>query len=144
MRRVPFHLTLILLSSMAGSCRLGSNAADSRVARSPYGARVVFQFSGTAEVSGTSVRLDQPVELLVVSDSGLLVEASGRLVMVGFTSFETAKLLDSPGVGTIRGEGPDHPSLEKARPYSRYPFGLTDEQLERLLRQRGQSAVLVK
>jgi hypothetical protein len=139
-------MTLILLSYMVGSCyiEVGSNPSESGVARSPFGARVHFQFPGTPEVSGTSIRLDHPVELLVVSDSGLLVEADGPLVMVRFTSFETAELQDSPGVGTIRGERPDPGTLEEAREYSRYPFGLPDEQRDLLLRQRGQSAVWVK
>jgi hypothetical protein len=141
MIRFPRLLSLIALGIALGSCRIGFNSSMSSVARSPFGAMVEFQLSGTAEEGPD---LSTPVELLTINDAGLIVEADGYLVLVRFQSFRTAKLQDSPGVGTIHGDDPDRATLREAQHYSRYPFGLEQRQLASLLEERGQPSMIVK
>jgi hypothetical protein len=141
MIRFPRVLSLIALGFALGSCRVGSNSTMSPVARSPFGAMVEFQLSRPSEEGPD---LGKPVELLAINGAGLIVEANGYLVLVRFQSFRTAKLQDSPGVGTIYGDDPDRATLREAQKYSRYPFGLEQRQMASLLEERGQPSMIVK
>ncbi|MCJ7629574.1 MAG: hypothetical protein MUO50_14455 [Longimicrobiales bacterium] len=135
-------LGLLLVSVGVTACRIGSNPSRSPIASSPYGAQVELTFSRLQGSPATAPDLTGWVELLAVTDSGLMVDNGTVIALVRFGSFTEAKLMNSPGVGTIK-VLPKPEQLDKARRYSRYPFGLTDAQLGSLLAHRSQETLVI-
>lgn len=129
--------TLLSATAMAGlgACTIGSNAATSRVATFPEGARVTVQTA----VSGNHV-----AELLEVRDDGLVLDASKRIVFVPFTAVRrvtTDKL--GAAFSLDRGGLPDAVKLAAIRSVSHFPQGMTPEIQRILLAKAGQPDLVV-
>ena len=135
MRVLTFLLAPLLLASLT-SCRLGSNPAKSPVADSPYGAQANLELTASGEA-------DFRAELLAVTEEGLLLDDGAQIHLFQFSSFKEAKLDGAPRTGTLKGEDPDPERMEAFKKYSRYPFGLTDEQLAALVESRDQEDLIV-
>jgi hypothetical protein len=135
MRVLAILLVPLLLTTLT-ACRIGSNAAKSPVADSPYGAQAYLELTASGEA-------DIRAELLAVTEKGLLLDDGAHIHLFLFSSFEKTTLSGAPGSGTLKGEDPDPERLEAFRKYSRYPFGLTDEQLAYLLETREQEELIV-
>ncbi|MGM0670471.1 MAG: hypothetical protein ACQET1_12195 [Gemmatimonadota bacterium] len=84
-----------------------------------------------------------PLELLAVTERGFLVFSGSAIALVRYRSFRDARLQEAPGVGRIRGLDASPETLEKARKYSRYPFGLSERELASLLADLGQEGLII-
>jgi hypothetical protein len=87
------------------------------------------------------VRLTQNGELIEVRDGGLLILLPGGLTLVDYAVVREATFPETIGVGPLRGRGTEEQLARLAR-FSRYPFGLKEEQLARLLEALGQDGLV--
>jgi len=142
----PLYTLLVLLLLLPGisACRIGKDPSKSIAATSPFGARMVLEFEENSGVPGLVYGNKLWGELLAVTDTGFLVDNGADIILFSFGSFKEAKLDKASSVGTLNGNAPALDRLEKARLFSRYPYGLTETQLAALLKDRGQEALIVR
>ncbi len=143
MRYVVWVLGFFFLLGNLG-CYLGTDPRKSEVATSQYGARIQFQFDTPEEYPEAWFGEPVRIELLAVRDRGLLVEDGGSIWLFRFGSFKKAQFFDGSEAKDLEKNPPLPDRLEMARLLSRYPYGLTDDQLASLLADRGQDAVIVR
>jgi hypothetical protein len=141
--RTPFLLVLLSVSAGFTACRFGPDPSRSPTATSPYGAQVEIDLTKTVSAPGWAIGPTTRLELVAITDSGLMVDDGAVFFLVQFGSISKASLKDTPGVGAIKGYGPDPERLDRMRRYSRYPFGLTEAQLASLLAVRNQDALVI-
>lgn len=78
------------------------------------------------------------------SVEGLLVDDGASIWLFTFGSFRKVEFLDQSGAKPLEGNPPLPDRLEMARLLSRYPYGLTEEQLASLLSDKGQDGPIVR
>jgi hypothetical protein len=142
MRPFMRFLGVFLVALGVAACRVGPNPSRSPLATSPFGAQVELEVVGSSTIPGTAYDLRGRLELLSITDSGLLVDNGAVIVLVRFGAFNRATLKDAPGVKPLNGY-PTRQHRESARKYSRYPFGLTEEQMNSLLADRNQEGLII-
>lgn len=127
-------LTLAVLAG-AGACRVGTNPVRSPAATSPRGMVVELRLRSGEEgiVSG---------ELLEVRDTALLLRTAGSIVLFPFDSFRDAR--SQPGPRRTRVRASDLADLRAWAPFARHPYGISEEQLDELLRIEGQDQLIVR
>lgn len=130
--RTPI-LTLTALACLAlSACKFGGWHPS--VSGSGYGGPVELTLPGVQE------RIQ--AELLRVDETGLLVLQGARVVHVPWSDLFRVRVAGGPpGTVTLGGMPPNAQALEALRLRSRYPFGLTDAQLQELLAASGQDEV---
>jgi len=125
------HIVLCA-AALLGACQFGGRVEGFPPATAPRGARV--------SLNGTPA-----AELLLVQDTALVVllrvGAGSRVTVAPFRKIRTA---DFEHLGAdydfIASTSPDQELLARLRVVSRYPQGLTAEQMAKLLASLGQSA----
>ena len=125
---------LLLLGVLAASaCRWGTRVERFPAATTPFGA--------TMAISGPDRRfLDG--ELLAATDSGLFVARQARVIFVPFAAIASARVAGLDQAYMLdRGKAPDAERLARLRRVSRFPQGLSDDVLARLLRAHAQDSV---
>jgi hypothetical protein len=128
--RIPM---LLCAAALLGACHFGGRVENFPPATSPQGVRVRLNRSLTGE-------------LLLVQDTALLVlvgaGAGGRATIAPFRRIRTADFEKlGGGYDFVGSASPDSELLARVRTVSRYPQGLTDEQLARLLASLGQKTL---
>lgn len=94
---------------------------------------------GNAKVTTTT----HPVqgELLVADTSGALLLAGSEIVHIPWSTIRKIDVADYPVSLTLDGTAPSAVMMKQVQLASRYPFGLSDEQLRILLGATGQNEV---
>lgn len=112
-----------------GACRVGGWSASQKA--NPYG--------GHAEVTTPDTTLAG--ELLAVAASGVLLAAPDELVRVPWASISRVRIRERGVDVPLSRAPPSEAQMEDLRLVSRYPFGLTQDQLGALLSSQGQLSV---
>lgn len=141
--RTRLFLVLLSLSAAVTACRFGQDPSRSPTATSPYGAQVEIDLIRTVSTQGRTIGPASRLELVAITDSGLLVDDGVVLILVRFGTFSNAKIKDTSGVDSIKGYEPSPERLDTMRKYSRYPYGLPEAQLASLLAIRNQEALVI-
>jgi hypothetical protein len=125
---------LLLLGLLAASaCRWGTRVERFPAATTPFGA--------TMAITGPDRRLLDG-ELLAATDSGLLVARQARVTFVPYATIASARVVGLDQAYMLaRGRAPDAERLTRLRRVSRFPQGLSDDVLARLLRAHAQDSV---
>lgn len=118
-------LMLVALSA----CRVGGWSTSQKA--TPYGGRAHVTTPDTA-LAG---------ELLTVDASGVLLAAPDELVRVRWASISRVRVRDRGVDVALLRAAPSEAQMEDLRLVSRYPFGLTEDQLRTLLSSQGQVSV---
>jgi hypothetical protein len=134
----------VLVFAWGGGCYFGSDPGKSFVAKSQYGIRIGLHFHATEDQPDEWADRPVRIELLAVTEEGLLVEDGAAIWLFTYGSFKSVEFLDNAGAKDLEGNPPPPDRLEMARLLSRYPYGLTDDQLAFLLADRGQEALIVR
>ncbi|HSJ13494.1 MAG TPA: hypothetical protein VK939_03710 [Longimicrobiales bacterium] len=127
----------LLVCSMAGvigvaACALGRKVDAHEVARAPAGIEITVRAAKSGEVKG---------ELLAADDSSLFVMVPpGRVAEVRYRDVRWIELRKYRSFDT-RGQVPRPAERRRWSAVARFPQGLSDELLARLLAQSGQPAV---
>lgn len=133
MRRALRFGLVLAVCGVATGCRVGHNPVASPAARSPHGVLVELRLrSGDDSLSG---------ELIEVRDQAIVVRAIGQIVLVPFSAVRSARSQSGPRRTRVRGSDAEH--FKTWAPFARYPYGLTEAQLDELLRLEGQSTLVV-
>lgn len=143
MRQVTWILGVLLVTGSFG-CRIGFDPGRSVVATSQYGAQIELRFDSTEEYPEAWVGRSVRIELLAVTEEGILVEDGAYIWLFTFGSFRKAEFQDGSGAKSLEGNPPVPERLRVARFLSRYPYGLSEEQLAFLLSDRGQAELIVR
>jgi hypothetical protein len=143
MRYVTWVLGTLFLAGGFG-CYVGTDPGKSFVATSQYGIQIGLHFHTPEDQPEEWVGRPMRIELLAVTEEGLLVDDGASIWLFHYGSFRSAEFLDEGGAKDLEGNPPLPDRLEMARLLSRYPYGLTDDQLEALLADRGQEGVVVR
>ena len=128
-------LAALLVGLTCTSCYLGSRAENLEPALGPHGARVRLALGA------------QPVELLTVSDTALLVRRpAGTIVLASYRTLTSVSVvqLGNDYAYAGRGKTPDPALRERWRLVARYPQGLRPDQLAQLLQAAKQSALEIR
>lgn len=123
-------LSMVSLAALLTACRVGRNPARSPMARDPHGDTVFVRWGGPKG------RLGLQGEFVALTDSGLVVDRGDSLFLVSFGTGATLEFAGPLGRVFARDE-PSSRLTNEAR-LARHPYGLTPEQLDRLLALRGQ------
>jgi hypothetical protein len=139
-RRIGAALVVVLgLLVVSTGCRVGSNPAISPVATGPRGTRVDIYWRGPDD--GYWERF---AELVAVADSGLFLLHAASVVYYPLGAPVRMQPREAPGVGSVNLETAVPEDLGDLAPYARYPFGLDDTQIERLVEAMGRDRVIVR
>ena len=128
-----FLAILMLCCMLAAGCRIasfGPRVATFEPAHSPRGV--------AARVEAGGERLDG--ELLHVGPEDILLLADDRIVRVAYAAITRATFHQMPDAGFGGGRTPQDDTLRQLRLVSRFPFGLADDVLARLLEFHGQDS----
>ena len=122
---------LFATALIAVGCAIGPSEKNFKPAISPAGVEARLRFR-RGELRG---------ELIEVRDSGLVVAPPGDVLFVPFTAIRAATfaqttLAPAPGI-------PGPQVRERIRLLSRFPNGLSPDQLERFLASRGRQSLRV-
>lgn len=122
----------ILVSLAVAGCQMGTRPSELVPATSPRGTEVELHLTDAGgRLTG---------ELVAVRENDLLLDTSRGFTAVRYAAFGRAEFEDAPGVGRWRdAEG----QRERLARYSRYPFGVSEELLRRLLAARDQEELRV-
>jgi hypothetical protein len=126
MRRLGATLAAVALVA----CHVGTRASSFAPAIDPEG--VFAQIVTHGETF--------EAELLAVSDTSLLLLRSRTVVLASYAVIREATFQQVPGT-VERGVAPDSATRERLRLISRFPQGVSREQLRTLLAAYGQSAL---
>lgn len=129
----PRHL-LPLLVLLGGCLSFGPGPADHPMAQSPAGSAIQV----TVARSGSMLA----GELLAVRDSGYVIWTADRIVLVSHEAISRVSVDHLP-TRIPAGARPWGETLEALRLASRYPQGLSDELMARLLAQTHQTEIAV-
>jgi hypothetical protein len=127
-------MRLLLLGLLAVSaCRWGPRLDRFPAATTPSGATMAIAGAGRSSLDG---------ELLAATDSGLFVARRARVTFVPYAAISSARVVGLDQAYMLaRGRAPDAGRLARLRRVSRFPQGLSDEVLARLLRAHAQDDV---
>lgn len=120
----------VLIVVVLVACSVGPRPEQFPAAREPAGATIQLRLRGKRVVTG---------ELLAVQDSGLLVRDLTRILHVPNAVVRSGSLVT--GGGAAFAGKPVGGTRERLRLLSRYPSGVTDELLARLLAAYGRDSV---
>ena len=120
---------LIVATIALGACVTGRSVDKYAAAVTPAGARVTVG-TRTGALLG---------ELIEVRDSGVVLLMPKEVVLVPFTSIRTLTVPDERFL--YRGGVPPAPIRERLRLISRFPAGLPEAHMARLLQSLGQETV---
>jgi len=125
---------LLLLGLLAASaCRWGPRLDRFPAATSASGATMAIDGPRRSSLDG---------ELLAAADSGLVVARQARVTFVPYAAISSARVVGlDQAYALARGRAPDAERLARLRRVSRFPQGLNDEILARLLRAHAQDGV---
>lgn len=125
---VPRSLA-ILTAILLAACTVGGwNPADLQTGR---GGEVTLTAGSGQEVEG---------ELLLADEEGIMILVGGRLTLVPWEAVDALGFDDRPVDNVSDGAVPLPNHLEQVQLASRYPFGLSEDQLDTLLASLGQDA----
>jgi len=119
--------------ALVSACTFGGWNAEAIAAGRGAPAEIVGTGDGDAGWSGELLMAEQEGVLLLLDD--------GELLRVRWTAVDRIRLRDHPGSFRSRGRAPTEDQLRDARLASRYPYGLTDAQLDELSTALGQESV---
>lgn len=131
------HLRAALVVALAcGACTIGRPLNDLRPTSGPQGTRARVTYGN----AGPAITIEG--ELVAVRDDGLLLLARDRLTLVRYGVLREARFPDTTRVGRFRRSANERQRRALAQ-FSRYPFGLSPDQLDRLLESLGQDQLAV-
>ncbi len=122
-----------LVVMAAGGCTFGTRPSHFRPAQQPQGVEIVMDLESGAHLTA---------EVLSVRDSALVVSAPDGVTMVRLRDIVRGSLPDLRLV-IGRHAPPNVLTLKRIRLNSRFPQGLTDDQLQRLLEAYGQPSIRI-
>lgn len=122
--------TLILLPLGLSACRFGGWGRGFR--ESGLGCTVELRPAiGTQRTEG---------ELLLARDDGLVVLSGGRVLFAPWDAMSRVTFQGVPVDRLLGGQAPTNPGhLDNMRQVSRYPYPLTDAQMDAVLERQGQA-----
>ncbi len=125
--------------TILGACYMGVNPERSPVVTSPAGTMVRVEWRGRDDGYWS----DQG-ELLAISDSGVFLFQDRRVVFYPVRAPVVLRPRQAPGARRIDLTDVDDEELEKARPYARHPFGLSDARVLELARTMARDSAVVR
>lgn len=130
--RIGGWITGLVVVVSFPACRVGGSW-DAETVSAPYGGDVEVQ-AGSTTATG---------ELLMVRGDGVVFLHDGRATVVHWDAIDRLAFPDHPVEELRGGEGPSSRHRREMELASRYPYGLTDDQLQRVLEGLGQSELAV-
>jgi hypothetical protein len=124
-------LGLALIGILLTGCRVGGWNRGQEV--TPFG--------GTVSLTAAAVTMQG--ELLLADETGVLALVGNEILRAPWSAISRIQVRDRPASVALSGNTPTEADLDALRLASRYPFGITDDQLASLLEAHGQSEVRV-
>lgn len=129
----PLLVSIILLFLLPSGCTVGPSIHSARQAHNPTGVNSEIRY-------GEHIRGG---ELIAVREEGIVILSRGNLSVVPFKVIQSARFSGRGAPRLSHGRRPDEDGLERLRQLSRYPHGLSNEVLQRLLDEFDQDELTV-
>jgi len=129
----PLLVSIILLFLLPSGCMIGPSIHSARQARNPTGVRSVLTLAKHT-IDG---------ELIALEDDAVVILSREELFLVPFRLMQSGRFSGSGTPRVTSGRRPDKDGLERLRQFSRYPHGLSEEVLQRLLDEYDQDELTV-
>lgn len=129
----PLLVSIILLFLLPTGCMIGPSIHNARQARNPTGVRSVLTLAKHT-IDG---------ELIALQVDGLVILSHEELSLVQFGLIQSGRFSGSGAPRITSGRWPDRDEFERLRQLSRYPHGLSEEVLQRLLAEYDQDELMV-
>jgi len=128
---------VVVAAALLSGCPVGPNVESVGPAARPQGTALSVTYSQDARESIANG------ELVAVRESGLLVLAPEGLTLFNYTAISQANFTEVLGGDQLRGSPPSEEERARVARFARYPFGITDTQLDLLLEALGQDRLEV-